>query len=288
LTLKLIAIKLKKRVSDMEKFQRSERISALQRILYDSPGKTFTLGNFTEMLGCAKSSVSEDIDIIRGSLEKQGVGTIETIPGASGGVRFIPLVSQNFALKLAENLSARLSGRERILPGGFLYMLDIIYDPEIVSDIGRVFAGYFYNKGIDYVVTVETKGIPLAFMTARYMNVPLVVVRHYNEETDGASVNINYISGSSRKMQTMVLPLRSIKRNSRLLFVDDFMKGGGTAKGILELAREFDCEVAGIGVLVQTAEPSKKLVDSWYSILTLINVDEESGVTEIVPSNIKL
>lgn len=272
----------------MEKFQRSERIAALQRILYDSPGKAFTLGNFTEMLGCAKSSVSEDIDIIRGSLEKQGVGTIETIPGASGGVRFIPLVSQDFALKLAENLSDRLSGRERILPGGFLYMLDIIYDPEIVSDIGRVFAGYFYNKGIDYVVTVETKGIPLAFMTARYMNVPLVVVRHYNEETDGASVNINYISGSSRKMQTMVLPLRSIKRNSRLLFVDDFMKGGGTAKGILELAREFECEVAGIGVLVQTAEPSKKLVDSWYSILTLINVDEESGVTEIVPSNIKL
>lgn len=272
----------------MDKFQRSERISALQRILYDSPGKIFTLGNFTEMLGCAKSSVSEDIDIIRGSLEKQGVGTIETIPGASGGVRFIPLASQDFAHRLAENLSARLSGRERILPGGFLYVLDIIYDPEIVSDIGRVFAGCFYNKCIDYVVTVETKGIPLAFMTARYMNVPLVVVRHYNEETDGASVNINYISGSSRKMQTMVLPLRSIKRNSRLLFVDDFMKGGGTAKGILELAREFECEVAGIGVLVQTAEPSKKLVDSWYSILTLINVDEESGVTEIVPSNIKL
>ena len=71
----------------MEKYQRSERISALQRILYDSPGKIFTLGNFTDMLGCAKSSVSEDIDIIRGSLEKQGIGTIETIPGASSACR---------------------------------------------------------------------------------------------------------------------------------------------------------------------------------------------------------
>lgn len=272
----------------MEKFQRSERIAALQRILYDSPGKVFTLGNFTEMLGCAKSSISEDIDIIRGSLEKQGIGTIETIPGASGGVRFIPLASQDFVRRLAESLSLKLSGRERILPGGFLYMLDIIYDPDIISDIGRVFAGHFYDKCIDYVITVETKGIPLAFMTARYMNVPLVVVRHYNEETDGASVNINYISGSSRKMQTMVLPMRSIKRNSRLLFIDDFMKGGGTAKGILELAREFECEVAGIGVLIQTAEPSKKLVDSWYSILTLTNVNEETGITEIGPSSILL
>ena len=269
----------------MEKYQRSERISALQRILYDAPGKVFTLGNFTEMLGCAKSSVSEDIDIIRGSLEKQGIGTIETIPGASGGVRFLPIASQDFTRRLAENLSLKLSGRERILPGGFLYMLDIIYDPEIVSDIGRIFAGYYYNKGIDYVITVETKGIPLAFMTARYMNVPLIVVRHYSEETDGASVNINYVSGSSRKMQTMVLPLRSLKRNSRLLFVDDFMKGGGTAKGILDLAREFECEVAGIGILIQTAEPSRKLVDNWYSLLTLKNVNEESGITEIGPSD---
>jgi purine operon repressor len=82
----------------------------------------------------------------------------------------------------------------------------------------------------------------------------------------------------------MVLPLRSLKRNSRLLFVDDFMKGGGTAKGILELAREFDCEVSGIGILIQTAEPSKKMVDNYFSILTLNGVDEGAGLVELRPS----
>lgn len=268
----------------MEKLQRNERISALQRILCDHPGKAFTLGTFTEMLGCAKSSISEDIDIIRGSLEKQGIGTIETITGASGGVRYLPAASEEMRLKLAESLSLELAEKERILPGGYLYMHDIIYNPDVVSDIARVFAGYFYGKDIDYVVTVETKGIPLAFMTARYMNTPLVIVRHYNEATDGASVNINYISGSSKKIQTMVLPLRSLKRNSKLLFIDDFMKGGGTAKGILELAREFNCEVAGIGVLIQTAKPDRKLVDRWFSLLTLDDVDEEHGITDIRPS----
>lgn len=269
----------------MEKLQRNERISTLQKILCDSPGKVFTLGSFTELLGCAKSSVSEDIDIIRGSLEKLGMGTIETITGASGGVRYLPLSDRERTLKLAENLSREFSRKERILPGGYLYMLDIIYDPEMVSEISRVFASSFYNKNIDYVITVETKGIPLAFITAKYLNVPLVIVRHYNEATDGASVNINYVSGSSKKMQTMVLSLRSLKRNSRLLFIDDFMKGGGTARGILELAREFDCEVAGIGVLIQTEEPSRKLIDDWFSLLTLQGVDEENGVTSISPSN---
>ncbi len=272
----------------MDKLQRNERISALQRILCDSPGKVFTLGSFAEQLGCAKTSVSEDIDIIRSSLEKSGMGTIETIPGASGGVRYLPLTSAEAALKLAESLCTELARKDRILPGGYLYMLDIIYDPERVSDIGRVFASCFYNKNIDYVITVETKGIPLAFITAKYLNVPLVIVRHYNVATDGASVNINYVSGSSKKIQSMVLSLRALKRNSRLLFIDDFMKGGGTARGILDLAREFECEVAGIGVLIQTAEPSRKLVENGFSLLTLQRVDDENGVTRISPSRMDI
>ena len=268
----------------MEKLQRNERISVLQRILYDSPGKVFTLGAFTEILGCAKSSVSEDLDILRSAMEKYGMGMIETISGASGGVRYLALTQADKALKIAGDLGIELGRKDRILPGGYLYMLDIIYDPQRISDIGKVFASRFYTRNADYVITVETKGIPLAFTTAKYLNVPLIIVRHYNEATDGASVNINYVSGSSKKIQTMVLPLRSLKRNSKLLFIDDFMKGGGTARGILELAREFECEVAGIGVLVQTAEPVKKLVDDWFSLLTLKDVDEEKGITIIAPS----
>ncbi len=269
----------------MEKISRNERISVLQRILCDSPSKVFTLGMFSEMLGCAKSSISEDIDIIRRAFEKHGLGTIETLTGASGGIRYLPMYSDEETTRLVERLCAELTRKERILPGGYLYMLDMIYNPDIVSDIARVFAGCFNNKGIDYIITVETKGIPLAFMTARYMSIPLIIVRHYNEATDGASVNINYISGSSKKMQTMVLPLRSLKRHSRLLFIDDFMKGGGTAKGILELSREFECQVVGIGVMIQTAEPYKKLVDNWFSLLTLHNVDEDKAITRIEPSN---
>ena len=71
----------------MDRLNRNERISVLQRILCESR-KIFTPGFFTDMFNCAKSSVSEDIDIIRISLEKTGAGTIETIPGASGGVRY--------------------------------------------------------------------------------------------------------------------------------------------------------------------------------------------------------
>lgn len=268
----------------MEKLQRNERLAAMLKMLSDRPGKVFNLGCFSDMFGSAKSSLSEDIDIIRGSLEKFGFGTIETIPGASGGVKYLPMPGKEMVDNLLETLVTELLKKERILPGGYLYMLDIIYNPQLVSDIGMIFAGHFIKTDIDYVITMETKGIPLAFMTAKYLNTPLVIVRHQNEAADGASVNINYVSGSSRAIQTMVLPMRSIKRNSRLLFIDDFMKGGGTAKGILDLASEFECEVAGIGVLVKTREPEKKLVDKYFSIFTLNGVDEGKKVINLMPT----
>lgn len=269
----------------MEKLQRNERLAAMLKMLCDKPGKVFNLGCFSELLGSAKSSLSEDIDIIRGSLEKFGLGTIETIPGASGGVKYLPLPGKEMVGTLLKTLVFEFQKKERILPGGYLYMLDIIYNPQLVSDIGLIFAGHFHKMEIDYVITMETKGIPLAFMTAKYLNTPLLIVRHHNEAADGASVNINYISGSSRMIQTMVLPMRSLKRNSKLLFIDDFMKGGGTAKGILELAREFECEVTGIGVLIETRDPEKKLVDKHFSIFTLNGVDEEKKIINIIPSS---
>ncbi len=268
----------------MEKLQRSERIAVLIKLLSDSPSKVFTLGGFTEMFGSAKSTISEDIDVVQSLLEKYGLGTVESISGASGGVRFVPVLSDTQVWNILDELSKELSKKERILPGGYLYMLDIIYNPQIICDIGRILTSRFHSKNIDYIVTMETKGIPLAFITAKYLNVPLIIVRHNNEATDGASVNINYVSGSSKKIQAMVLPMKALKRNSKILFVDDFMKGGGTAKGIIELVREFDCEVVGIGVLIETSEPSKKLVEDYYSLLTLNSVNEGEGKIDIVPS----
>ncbi|MDP4181016.1 MAG: pur operon repressor [Bacillota bacterium] len=265
----------------MDKLQRNERIGVLMKLLTDSPGKNFTLGSFMELIGSAKSTISEDIDIIQDIMNKFDLGIIESIPGASGGVRYIPAISDGMTANIINELRQELSKKERILPGGFLYMLDVIYNPKRIESIGRIFLSQFYKNDVDYVITVETKGIPLAFVTAKYLNVPLVIARHYNKATDGASVNINYVSGSSKKLQTMVLSLKALKKNSKLLFIDDFMKGGGTAKGIIELAKEFECEVTGIGVLIKTVSPSKKLVDNFFSLLTLDYVDEENGIINL-------
>lgn len=270
----------------MDKIQRNERLAVIIKTLCDNPNRIFTLGHFSEMFGSAKSTISEDLELLQKTFSKNALGNICTIAGAAGGVKYVPFMDQAEVKVTLEELAKELSRSERVLSGGFLYMLDIIYNPEWVNKMAMMFASKFFELELDYVITVETKGIPLAFATAQFLNVPLVIVRHYNEATDGASVNINYASGSAKKIQTMVLPMKSLKRNSKILFIDDFMKAGGTAKGIIELANQFDSEVVGIGVMIETAQPVKKLVDNYYSLVTLnasLDLDDDT-VIDIKPN----
>jgi purine operon repressor len=188
----------------MDKIQRNERLAVIIKILCDNPNKIFTLGYFSEMFGSAKSTISEDLDILQKTFSKNSLGNIYTLSGASGGVKYIPYMQEHQTQTVLEELSKELSRPERLITGGYLYMIDIIYNPEWVNKIAMIFASKFYNLELDCVITVETKGIPLAFATAQYLNVPLVIVRHYNEATDGASVKINYSCCSTSTLHKII------------------------------------------------------------------------------------
>ena len=133
----------------------------------------------------------------------------------------------------------------------------------------------------DCIMTVETSGIPLAMAVARAFNVPLVIARHSSDITEGSTVNINYVSGSSKTIQTMAMPKRALQPNSRVLIVDDVMKGGGTAKGMLALAQEVGAQVVGMAFLMDTATPERKLVDNYISFFTLQHADEENQCVKV-------
>jgi len=70
----------------MDRIRRNERLAAMARILVESPNKIFTLGTFCDMFGAAKSTLSEDIDILRSVFVQFKLGKIDTVTGAAGDV----------------------------------------------------------------------------------------------------------------------------------------------------------------------------------------------------------
>ncbi|WGD79315.1 pur operon repressor [Bacillus subtilis] len=260
------------------KFRRSGRLVDLTNYLLTHPHELIPLTFFSERYESAKSSISEDLTIIKQTFEQQGIGTLLTVPGAAGGVKYIPKMKQAEAEEFVQTLGQSLANPERILPGGYVYLTDILGKPSVLSKVGKLFASVFAEREIDVVMTVATKGIPLAYAAASYLNVPVVIVRKDNKVTEGSTVSINYVSGSSNRIQTMSLAKRSMKTGSNVLIIDDFMKAGGTINGMINLLDEFNANVAGIGVLVEAEGVDERLVDEYMSLLTLsiINMKEKS------------
>lgn len=265
------------------KFKRNERIGGIVKILSDNPNHIFTLSFFTEKFNAAKSTISEDILIVKNVFEKLELGKVITIAGAAGGVKYIPRVSKKDALLFLNDLCKKMDDQDRVLTGNFLYLIDLIYDPKIVTSVGKLFASYIDYSQAQYVVTMETKGIPLALATANAMNLPLVIIRKNSRISEGSALSINYVSASSKdKIQTMSLPRKCLKEGSKVILVDDFMRGGGTIKGMKDLMSEFRAQVVGTGVMIETKEPEEKLVDNYVSLLKLDEVSTKKIV--VVPN----
>lgn len=267
----------------MDKIRRNERMSAMMRLLAGAPNRIFTLNSFCDMFGTAKSTMSEDVDILRETCSRFDLGEIETVTGAAGGVRYRPSVSREKAREYIAGLCRMLSGSERVLPGGFLYYSDILSTPDIVNRMGEIIATEYYRSEPDFVLTMETKGIPVAFATANALGVPLVIARHSSKVYEGSAVNINYVSGTGR-MEMMILSRRAVRENQRALIVDDFLRGGGTARGMVELMREFNVQVAGMAFVMATDAPEKKRISGEKALMTLTVADGEPAVAQVRPA----
>jgi purine operon repressor len=269
----------------VKKLKRSARLVEMTQYLLFRPHALIPLTTFADRYNSAKSSISEDLAIIKEVFEEEGLGELHTLAGAAGGVKFTPKMPKAASLEFIRGLCRQLQQPERILPGGFLYMSDILGQPSIINDIGKTFASAFAGRDADVIMTVETKGIPLAYATASYMNLPVVLVRRDAKVTEGSAVSINYVSGSNKRIQTMSLARRALKEESKVLIIDDFMRVGGTVRGMIDLLQEFNATVKGIGVFVESAEVEERLVEDYVSLARVTAVDPKTKQIGVYPGN---
>lgn len=267
------------------KWKRSERLVDITLHLIEHPHELIPLTFFSERYQAAKSSISEDMAIIKETFEEKGTGQLVTVTGAAGGIKYLPKMSEENIKAVVAELIEKLGEKDRLLPGGYLFMADLLGNTRLMDKIGKVFASKFSNHDIDVVMTVETKGIQIAQSIARYLNVPVVIVRRDSKVTEGSTVSINYVSGSSKRIQKMVLSKRIMQSGQRVLLTDDFMKAGGTMRGMKNLLEEFDCELAGIAVLVETEHHEEVLIDDYLSLAKLCKVNEKSRTIELNEGN---
>ncbi|MDS8632600.1 pur operon repressor, partial [Streptococcus pneumoniae] len=86
---------------------------------------------FSDLYQSAKSSISEDLGIVKETFEEKGIGLLMTVPGASGGVKYVPKMKGPEIRQVMDELITELSQSDRLLPGGYLYMTDVLGNPQM-------------------------------------------------------------------------------------------------------------------------------------------------------------
>lgn len=263
------------------KIRRSERLIDVTNYLLNNPHTLIPLTYFSKRYESAKSSISEDLGIVKKTFLKRGIGFLETLPGAGGGVIYTPAVSKDVAEEFINEMVEKLTDSNRLLPGGYVYLSDLLGSPDVLRKLGLIIATQYADAKVDAVMTVATKGIPIAQSVASYLNVPFVIVRRDSKITEGSTVSVNYVSGSSSRIEKMELSKRSLPENSRVLVVDDFMKGGGTVSGMEGMIKEFNSELAGVTVFAESPHEVKNLGFKTTSLIKVNKIDTEKQELQV-------
>ncbi|EFR31604.1 pur operon repressor [Eremococcus coleocola] len=254
----------------MTKPKRNERLIYLTHYFLERPNQLIQFSDVSEELSASKSSLSEDMDILRDLFAKYEFGSIISQTGAGGGMIFVPSLGKAEKKLLKEKLTHILEASPRVLPGNYISLNDVIRDPQLMHLAAKLIAGHYADQGIDAVMTIETKGVGLAALVANLLNVPSVVVRRDSKDSVAPTISVSFVSGSYQTVMKMELPKDSLQAGSNVLIVDDFLRNGGTVDGLITLLGEFDCHEAGVCVLVENTAPDHGLP---YDMQALMSVN---------------
>ena len=141
------------------RYKRSERIVFMTQYLMNHPNQLIPLTFFVKKFKQAKSSISEDVQIIKNTFQKEKLGTVITTAGASGGVTYKPMMSKEEAIEIIEEIITMLQEKERLLPGGYLFLSDLVGNPSLLNKVGKLIASIYMDEKLDAVVTIATNGI---------------------------------------------------------------------------------------------------------------------------------
>ena len=127
-------------------------------------------------------------------------------------------------------------------------------DVPLMQEIGKEFAARFADAGITRVATIEASGIAPAAMAALELGVPLVIMKKsVSSILKEGILQTEVFSFTKNSSYQLTLKSEFIKRNDRVLLIDDFLANGEAALGASRLLNEAGAYVAGIGIVIAKA-----------------------------------
>ena len=164
-------------------------------------------------------------------------------------------------------------------------------DSEFMDALGKDFAEHFKDCGITKVFTIESSGIAPALMTAKYLDVPMIILKKQTSKILNGKVYqtrvTSFTKGTSYEL-TLYQDYIDIMSADKVLLIDDFLANGEAAMGASRLIKESGAELSGIGILIEKSfqKGRKRLEDAGYYVYSQARIGRlDKGVIEFLPED---
>jgi len=125
-------------------------------------------------------------------------------------------------------------------------------DVELMDMMGAEFKKRFYGKKITKILTIESSGIGIACITARYFHVPVVFAKKTQtvvQDDDKYTADVE--SFTHKCLNHVFVSKKYINKSDHILIIDDFLAHGQAAFGLMEIVKKAGATVEGIGICIE-------------------------------------
>ncbi|MBQ1949820.1 MAG: xanthine phosphoribosyltransferase [Treponema sp.] len=184
---------------------------------------------------------------------------------------------------------------ERILKDGIVKKGNVLkvdsflnhqIDISLLEKMGAEFKKRFANKEVTKILTIESSGIGIACIVARYFNVPVLFAKKTQSlNVDGDKYFADVYSYTHKCMNHVFVSKKYISPNEKVLIIDDFLANGAALLGLTEIVRQAGAEVSGIGIAIEKGfqDGGKIIREKGFqleSIAIVDSMDSASGKIE--------
>lgn len=143
-----------------------------------------------------------------------------------------------------------MSSNIRTIGRDIVNVYDLVYNKDLIKLATYEAYYYFRDLDIDAVATVEVDGIPIAVSIALMFDANLIVAKRRKELGYNEYYEETYLSRDPPVLASIYVPRAVIKRNYRVLIVDDLLRSGRTLSSLVNIIREAKAHPVGVFSIV--------------------------------------
>ena len=153
-------------------------------------------------------------------------------------------------------LKDRILQDGKCFEGGILKVDNFInhqMDPILMKSMAVEFVRRFASTEINKILTVEASGIAPAILVGYLLELPVVFAKKKVPSTMENMLATKIYSFTKDRTYDVCVSKDYLHKGDKVLFIDDFLANGNAAKGIIDLVKQAEAELVGMGFLIEKA-----------------------------------